>query len=111
MKAEDLIRDKFKDYIEDDVLMFEKWDVVIKDKVEEEGIPVIKETVIGETTHGIQVIKLAEMFRTILEDDVTYANNKLQAMIDNDEITVDEKIVSRGIAKYLQIIKDAGIDF
>ena len=111
MKAEDLIRDKFKDYIVEDVLVFEKWDVIVKDKKVIAGQEQVIESIVGETTHGISVTNLAGLFRTILEDDITYPDNKMQAMIDNELITVDEKIVSRGTAKYLQILKDAGIDF
>lgn len=111
MKAEDLLRDKFKDYIEDDSLIFEKWDVTVKDTKLINGEPQIIETVIGETKHGIKVKNLAKLFRTILEDDVTYSNNKMQAMIDNEIVSDGEKDVSRGTAKYLQILKDGGIDF
>lgn len=111
MKAEDLIKDKFKDYIEDNVLVFEKWDVIVKDIKQVDGEPQIIETVVGESKHGITVENLAKLFRTILEDDVTFPDNKMQAMID-DEIVIDgEKEVSRGTAKYLQILKDGGIEF
>lgn len=112
MKAEDLIRNKLSSIIQDDRIILESREKksieYIKD---EQGQVIEQENVIGTIRISISVNDFAKMNRVVLEDDVTYPDNKLQAIITNDDIIVDSKPKKKGYTKYIQKWLDDGINF
>jgi len=111
MKAEELLKLKLKDKIVgNDIILEKRDDLILEKEILADGTVVEKLSKRGEIRIGVSVEDFANLFRDILEDDVTFPSPKIPYMKAKKFFDVTGKEIDPGYFKYLDEWEKEGID-